>query len=59
MNFKAHDPIYPTLSDPTSTDVYYQNITRGEKAGMGDMVVPWVIEAVMASTMPKQWNIGT
>ena len=23
------------------------------------MVVPWVMEAVMDSTMPKQWNIGT
>jgi hypothetical protein len=22
-------------------------------------VAPWVMEAVMASTMPKQWNIGT
>ena len=31
----------------------------GENAGIGDMVVPWVMEAVMASTMPKQWNIGT
>jgi len=34
MNFKAHDPIYPTLSDPTSTDVYYQNITRGEASAV-------------------------
>ena len=31
----------------------------GEKAGIGDMVVPCVIDAVIASTMPKQWNIGT
>ena len=23
------------------------------------MVAPWVMEAVMASTMPKQWNMGT
>ncbi len=30
MNFRAHDPVYPTLADPASTDVYYQNITRGE-----------------------------
>ena len=30
-----------------------------EKAGIGDMVTPWVTEAVMARTMPKQWNIGT
>jgi len=29
-NFKAHDPVYPTLSNPESTDVYYQSITRGE-----------------------------
>ena len=26
---------------------------------MGDMVVPWVTDAVMASTIPKQWNMGT
>ena len=32
---------------------------RGENMGIGDMVVPWVIEAVIASTMPKQWNMGT
>ena len=31
----------------------------GLKAGMGHMVVPWVMAAVMASTMPKQWNMGT
>lgn len=30
MNLRANDPIYPTLSDPTSTDIYTQNITRGE-----------------------------
>ena len=31
----------------------------GEKYGSGRMVAPWVMAAVMASTMPKQWNIGT
>lgn len=30
MNFIGNDPIYATLSDPTSTDIYHQNITRGE-----------------------------
>lgn len=30
MNFRGNDPIYPTLSNPESTDVYHQNITRGE-----------------------------
>ena len=29
-NFKGRDRIYPTLSDPTSTDMYRQNVTRGE-----------------------------
>ena len=29
-NSKSHDPVYPTLSDPESTDVYSQNISRGE-----------------------------
>ena len=33
--------------------------TRGEKAGIGESVTPCVIAAVMASTIPKQWNIGT
>lgn len=32
MNFKGNDPIYPTLSDPSSTDIYRQDITRGEAA---------------------------
>lgn len=30
MNFVGNDPIYPKLSDPESTDIYHQNITRGE-----------------------------
>lgn len=30
MNFKGDDPIYPTLANPLSTDVYHQNVTRGE-----------------------------
>jgi hypothetical protein len=31
----------------------------GENAGMGHIVVACVMDAVIASTMPKQWNIGT
>ena len=31
----------------------------GEKYGKGSAVPPCVIIAVMARTMPKQWNIGT
>ena len=30
MQFKGRDPVYPTLSDPQSTDVYRQNVIRGE-----------------------------
>lgn len=30
MNFIGNDPIYPRLSKPESTDIYHQNITRGE-----------------------------
>lgn len=30
MQFIGNDPIYPTLSDPESTDIYHQNIIRGE-----------------------------
>lgn len=30
MHFKGNDPIYPKLSDPESTDIYHQSITRGE-----------------------------
>ena len=29
MNFIGNDPVYAQLSDPTSTDIYHQNITRG------------------------------
>lgn len=32
MNFRGNDPIYTTLSNPESTDIYRQNITRGEVA---------------------------
>lgn len=30
MNFRGNDPVYPRLSNPESTVVYHQNITRGE-----------------------------
>lgn len=30
VHFRGNDPIYPTLSDPTSTAIYHQNVTRGE-----------------------------
>ena len=30
MNFKGNDPIFPRLSDPTSSDIYHQSITRGD-----------------------------
>lgn len=30
MHFTASDPVYPTLKNPESTDIYRQNITRGE-----------------------------
>lgn len=30
MNFKGEDPVYARLSNPESTDIYFQNITRGE-----------------------------
>lgn len=30
MNFKGNDPIYPRLEDPRSTDIFHQNVTRGE-----------------------------
>lgn len=30
MNFTGNDPVYPRLSDAESTDIYHQNITRGE-----------------------------
>ena len=32
MNFRGKDPIYPTMSNPESTDIYRQNIIRGEAA---------------------------
>ncbi|MDE5786104.1 MAG: TonB-dependent receptor, partial [Duncaniella sp.] len=30
LNFKGNDPVYPRLENPESTDVYHQNVTRGE-----------------------------
>lgn len=30
MNLHGNDPIYPRLSDPESTAIYSQNVTRGE-----------------------------
>lgn len=32
MQFIGNDPIYPTLSNPESTDIYHQNIIRGESS---------------------------
>ena len=29
VKFVGNDPIYPTLDDPESTDIYHQNIVRG------------------------------
>ncbi len=29
-NFKADDPVFATIEDPESTDVYHQSVTRGE-----------------------------
>ena len=34
MNFKGNDPVYPKLSDPESTDIYRQNVTRGETSAV-------------------------
>lgn len=34
MQFIGNDPIYPTLSNPESTDLYHQNIIRGESSLM-------------------------
>lgn len=30
MQFEGNDPIYATLSDPSSTDIYHQDVLRGE-----------------------------
>lgn len=30
MQFVGNDPVYPTLSNPESTDIYHQDIIRGE-----------------------------
>ena len=30
MNFKGEDPVYAKLSNPESSDIYYQDVTRGE-----------------------------
>lgn len=34
MQFIGNDPIYATLSNPESTDIYHQNIIRGEASVM-------------------------
>lgn len=30
MHFEGNDPVYPKLGNPESTDIYHQDITRGE-----------------------------
>lgn len=30
MQFVGNDPVYPTLSNPESTDIYHQDVIRGE-----------------------------
>ena len=37
----------------------HESAERGEKYGSGKIVAECVIAAVIASTIPKQWNIGT
>ena len=32
MQYEGNDPVYPTLSNPESTDIYHQNVIRGEGA---------------------------
>lgn len=32
MSFKANDPLYPLLSNPSSTEIYHQDIIRGESS---------------------------
>lgn len=32
MQFIGNDPVYPRLSNPASTDIYHQNIIRGESS---------------------------
>lgn len=34
MHFNDRDPVYATLSDPNSTDIYRQSVTRGEASGV-------------------------
>lgn len=34
MQFVGNDPIYPRLSKPESTDIYHQNVIRGESSLM-------------------------
>ena len=46
-------------SEQITTHNLVQAVDFGEKYGIGRIVAPCVIEAVIASTMPKQWNIGT
>lgn len=38
MQFKGNDPIYATLSNPAATDIYHQNIIRGEASAMATNV---------------------
>lgn len=34
MQFIGNDPVYPALSNPESTDIYHQNVIRGESSVM-------------------------
>lgn len=34
MEFVGNDPVYPTLSNPASTDIYHQDVIRGEASVM-------------------------
>lgn len=38
MNFVGNDPVYPRIAHPESTDIYHQNVTRGETSlSLADM----------------------
>ena len=55
------DVIADTVADKNTMDNHSdrEEFKEAVKYGSGSSVPPCVIAAVIASTMPKQWNIGT
>ncbi|MCC8072022.1 MAG: TonB-dependent receptor [Bacteroidales bacterium] len=54
MNFKGNDPVYARLSNPESTDIYHQDVTRGEAS----LAISDTYSATTSGTLRVYYSYG-